>query len=117
MLLHDEIESEILGSSVRTGLVYKIMPSLNLGLSYAFPNKYFITEDVVFIYREPPLMIHQQVGDSFEGDFPYESQAPWSIESWLGAYENISCVSLPLDQLELIDYRNTAVTLTLGSGL
>ena len=110
MLLHDEIESEILGSSVRTGLVYKIMPSLNLGISYAFPNKYFITEDYYSFIRTTfdDTSISE---DYFEGDFTYEVKRPGQLNFFGLALVNIAGFTFS-GSVELIDYRNTEVTLT-----
>jgi long-subunit fatty acid transport protein len=109
MLLHDEIESEILGSSVRTGLVYEIMPNLNLGISYAFPNKYFFTEDYYSFIRTSfdDTSISE---DSFEGDFTYEVKRPGQLNFGL-ALVNIAGFTFS-GSVELIDYRNTEVTLT-----
>ena len=109
MLLHDEIESEILGSSVRTGLVYKVMPYLNLGISYAFPNKYFITEDYYSFIRTTfdDTSISE---DYFEGDFTYEVKRPGQLNFGL-ALVNIAGFTFS-GSVELIDYRNTEVTLT-----
>ena len=109
ILLHDEIESEILGSSVRTGLVYKVMPYLNLGISYAFPNKYFITEDYYSFIRTTfdDTSISE---DYFEGDFTYEVKRPSQLNLGL-ALVNIAGFTFS-GSVELIDYRNTEVTLT-----
>lgn len=109
LLLHDEIESEIIGSSIRTGLVYKIIPYLNLGISYAFPNKYFITEDY-YSFIKTTFDDTSTSEDFFEGDFSYEIKRPGQLNLGL-ALVNIAGFTAS-GSIELIDYRNTAVTLT-----
>jgi long-subunit fatty acid transport protein len=109
VLLRDEIESEVLGSSVRAGLVYKVTPFLNVGASYAIPNKYFITENYYSLIRTTfdDASISE---DDFDGDFTYEIRRPGQLNLGL-AIVDVAGFSAS-GSIELIDYRNTEVILT-----
>lgn len=109
ILLRDEIESEVLGTSLRAGVLYKITSFFNVGVSYALPNTYFITENYYSFIRT--TFDDESISeDDFDGDFTYEVKRPSQLN--LGAaIDNLAGFTLS-GSVELIDYRNTEVTLT-----
>ncbi len=109
VLLRDEIESEVLGTSVRAGLVYKVTPFLNIGASYAIPNKFFITENYYSSIRTTfdDASISE---DDFDGDFSYEIRRPGQLNVG-AAIDDLSGFSLS-GSVEFINYKNTEVILT-----
>ncbi|MGB0347518.1 MAG: hypothetical protein ACPGGA_08535 [Balneolaceae bacterium] len=109
VLLRDEIESEVLGTSVRAGLLYKLTSFLNIGASYAIPNKYFITESYYSFIRTTfdDASISE---DDFDGDFTYEIRRPGQLNLGL-AIDDIAGFSAS-GSVEFVNYKNTEVILT-----
>ncbi len=109
ILLRDEIESEILGTSIRAGLLYKLTSFLNVGASYALPNTYFITENYYSSIRTTfdDASISE---DDFDGDFTYEVRRPSQLNLGI-AVDDIQGFSVS-GSIEFIDYRDTEVSLT-----
>lgn len=109
ILLGDEIKSTVLGTSVRTGLLYKLNSYLNVGVSYALPNKFFITENYYSFIRT--TFDDKSISeDDFEGDFTYEVRRPGQLNVGL-ALVDLAGFTVS-GSVEMIDYSNTEVTLT-----
>jgi len=115
ILLRDEIDSNVLGTSVRAGFVYKISPFLNLGASYALPNRYYISEDYYSFIRTTFDDGGAPSEDDLQGDFTYEVRRPEQFNLGL-AIEDVAGFTFS-GSIELIDYRDTEVTLTSDSDL
>ncbi len=114
--LNEEIELEIIGASVRAGLLYKLTQFLNIGASYTFPNKVFISE-----YYDVSLNTLFDDGtfsqDGYYDDevFNFEVRRPEKINLGL-ALVNLNGLSIS-SSLEIVDYRKTELNLTIDSGL
>ncbi len=109
ILLTDELNSDILGTSIRLGGLYKVLSFLNVGASYAFANKYYITEDYYSRIRTT-FDDNSFSEDDFDGDFTYEIRRPSQFNLGL-AIDNLSGFTFS-SSMELIDYGSTELTLT-----
>lgn len=110
ILLYDEINSEIIGANLIAGVLYKILPNLNIGGSVKIPSKLAITEDYFseittnFDDGRSPFF------DNFEGNFSYSVRRPfqWNAGIAIDNYEGFTLSG----SVEFIDYSNTEVDLT-----
>jgi hypothetical protein len=114
VLLTDDIDSDVLGTSIRVGGLYKVLPNLNVGVSYAFANKYFITEDYYARIRTT-FDDNSTSEDDFEGDFTYEVRRPAQLNLGI-ALDDIYGFTFS-GSVELIDYSSTELTLTSDADL
>lgn len=108
VLLTDEIDSEILGTTLRLGSVYQVTPFLNVGGSFVFPSRLFVVESY---YSEIRSTFDDDtfIAGDLSGDFSYEIRKP--------AEFNIGVSLLDIGgftasaSLEFIDYSTTEVDL------
>lgn len=114
VLLTDDIDSDVLGTSIRVGGLYKVLPNFNVGVSYAFANKYFITEDYYARIRTT-FDDNSTSEDDFEGDFTYEVRRPAQLNLGI-ALDDIYGFTFS-GSVELIDYSSTELTLTSDADL
>jgi hypothetical protein len=109
ILLTDDINSSILGTSIRVGGLYKVLSFLNIGASYAFANKFFITEDYYSRIRTT-FDDNSTSEDDFDGDFTYEVRRPSQFNLGL-AIDDIAGFTFS-GSVEMIDYGSTELALT-----
>lgn len=113
ILLYDEINSEIIGANLRLGVLYKIMPKLNIGGSVKIPSRLAITEDYFseittnFDDGRAPFF------DSFEGNFSYSIRRPfqWNVGLAVDNFRGFTASA----SAEFIDFSGTEVDLTTRS--
>ncbi len=113
--LEDEFNSEIVGTNVRAGLLYKLFPNVNIGASVLLPTKFVITEDY---YSEIITNLDDgrtPFGDSYSGEFSYSIRQPGQLSLGL-ALEDLNGFTLS-SSIELIDYRSTSINLTRDNNL
>ncbi|MCG8372526.1 MAG: hypothetical protein MI700_03295 [Balneolales bacterium] len=110
---YDEIDADIVGTTIRTGLVYKLSSNLNIGASYVLPTRLFINE-TYYSYIETVFDDNSFAFDFFEsaaGDpFDYEIRKPGQLNLGV-AIDDLRGLSLS-GAVEFIDYRDTEVILT-----
>lgn len=108
ILLTDDINSEVLGTSIRVGGLYKLFPNLNIGASYSFANKFFITED--YYARIRTTFDDNSISEyDFDGDFTYEVRRPSQFNLGL-AIDDIAGFTFS-GSVEMIDYGSTELAL------
>lgn len=115
IVLRDEIDSEIIGATIRTGLLFKILPKLNIGASVLFPSKLIVTEDYYSSLTTSFDDGRDNFFDDFDGEFNYSIRRPGQLNLGL-AVEDLAGFSASIST-ELIDYRNTEIDLTRDSNL
>lgn len=115
ILLQDEFDSEIVGANVRAGLLYKVLPNLNIGASVLLPTRFIVTEEY---YSEITTRLDDgrtPFGDSYSGDFSYSVRRPGQLNLGV-ALEDLNGFTISTS-VELIDYRNTDLNLTRDADL
>lgn len=116
ILLKDEFDSEILGSTVRAGALYKLHPNFNVGVSVVLPTQLIITETY---YSEITTNLddidRQPFGDELEGNYTYSVRKPGQLNVGF-AFENVKGFTVSTS-VEMTDYRNTSIDLTRDSEL
>lgn len=116
ILTHDEIDAEIAAFSLRTGLIYRIMPSLNAGLSFTLPSTIVVSES----YYSSITTELDDGSTPFESDFAsngeyeYRIEKPGSITAGL-AYSGNGTFSAAAS-VQYIDYTNLRLDLITGNG-
>lgn len=116
ILVHDEIDAEVISLNLRTGLLYEVTNWLNLGVSYVFPTTMVIQEEYY-------SSIRTELDDGstpFESDFasssPFEYRVtkPGELKAGL-ALMDLANFDLSLSA-EMINYSNLEVDLITGNG-
>lgn len=115
IVLRDEIDSEIIGANIRAGLVFKVLPKLNIGASVLFPSKLIITEEYYSSLTTSFDDGRDNFFDDFDGEFNYSIRKPGQLNLGI-AVDDLAGFSLSAST-EIIDYRNTEVDLTRDSNL
>lgn len=117
ILTHDEIDAEILGFSLRSGLIYKVNPKLNIGVSYLFPSTLVVRESYY-------SSIRTELDDNstpFEADFAsgqdyeYRISRPGELKAGI-ALNNIGKFNFSVSG-EMINYSNLELDLVSGNDL
>lgn len=120
ILTYDEIDADITGFTFRTGLIYKITPNLNIGLSYELPSTivvregYYSSIDTEFDDGSSPSSLYDTSFGS-ETDFEYRIQKPAQLKAGF-AVTNIGGFDISVSG-ELIDYSNLRLDLVEGNNL
>lgn len=115
IVLKDDFNSEIIGTNIRAGLIYKLLPNVNIGASVLLPTRFIVTEDY---YSEITTNLDNgstPFGDSYSGEFNYSVRRPGQLNLGL-ALEDINGFTLST-AIEMIDYRNTDIDLTRDNDL
>ncbi|MFV1885381.1 MAG: hypothetical protein ACMZ7B_12905 [Balneola sp.] len=115
ILLEDQFDSEIVGANIRAGLLYKLLPNINVGASFLLPTRFVVTEDY---YSEITTNLDDgrtPFGDSYTGEFSYSVRRPGQLNLGL-ALEDINGFTVST-AVEIIDYRNTDIDLTRDNDL
>lgn len=115
ILLEDTFDSEIVGATLRAGIVYKAFSKLNIGTSVVVPTILIISEEYTSEITSNLDDGRQPFGDSFSGNFTYAVKRPTQLNFGL-ALEDINGFTISTSA-ELIDYRNTSIDLTRDSEL
>ncbi|MFW6348038.1 MAG: hypothetical protein ACOC2C_05450, partial [Cyclonatronaceae bacterium] len=71
VILQETIDADISGFSARLGLLYEVLPFLNVGASYALPTRYTIDESFS-VDIETQYENGEFAADGFNGDNSYE---------------------------------------------
>lgn len=109
VLLNDQIDSEILGSSIRLGFLNKVSQHFSIGASYLLPTKLYITEKYSSFIRTT-FDDASTSEDFFSGDFSYEIRKPAQFNFGL-ALVDLNGLSISTSS-EWINYGSTEVFLT-----
>ena len=117
ILTQDEIDADIIGFSLRAGLIYELSQKINLGLSYSIPSTLIIREN----YYSSILTELDDDSTPFESDFASGEDYEYRINrpGQLGAgfaLENVGGFSLSVSG-EYIDYSNLSLDLVTGNDL
>jgi hypothetical protein len=115
IVLEDQFESGIVGANIRAGLLYKLLPNVNIGASVLLPTRFVVTEDY---YSEITTNLDDgrtPFGDNYTGEFSYSVRRPGQLNLGL-ALEDISGFTLST-AVEMIDYRNIDIDLTRDNDL
>jgi opacity protein-like surface antigen len=120
ILVHDEIEAEIMGFTGRAGLLYEVNPNVNVGLSYTLPSTMVVSEgyyssiDTEFDDGSSPTGIFD-TSFSSEEDYEYRVKRPAQLN--LGfSVNNIAGFDFSLSS-EFISYSNLNLDLISGNDL
>ncbi|HCD51763.1 MAG TPA: hypothetical protein DEQ34_04900 [Balneolaceae bacterium] len=113
--LTDEIDTQISGLTARFGLVYKILPFLNVGTSLTLPSRLIITESYYSSIETGLDDNSSPFIDDFEGDFSYSIRKPGRLNLGI-AIDDLNGFSVS-GSYELIDYSSTDINLTRDSGI
>ena len=117
ILTHDEIDTEIYGFTLRTGLLYKVTPNFNIGLSYQIPSNMVITESYYSLIRTELDDGSTPFESDFasEVDYEYRIEKPGQLSAGL-AFVDIAGFDISASA-EMIDYSNLGVDLVKGNEL
>lgn len=117
ILTHDEIDAEIYGFTLRTGLLYKLTPNLNIGVSYLIPSTLVVNEE----YYSSITTELDDGSTPFESDFAseeayeYRIKKPGQLSAGL-AFIDIAGFDLSISG-EMINYSNLDLDLVKGNDL
>lgn len=117
ILTHDEIDAEIYGFTLRTGLLYKLTPKVNIGLSYLLPSTLVVNEG----YYSSITTELDDGSTPFESDFAseedyeYRIKKPGQLNAGL-AFIDIAGFDLSFSG-EMIDYSNLELDMVKGNDL
>jgi opacity protein-like surface antigen len=117
ILTHDEIDADMYGFTLRAGLLYKLTPNLNLGLSYLLPSTIVVNEG----YYSSITTELDDGSTPFESDFAseedyeYRIKKPGKLSAGL-AFVDIAGFDISVSG-ELIDYSNLGLDLVKGNDL
>ena len=111
--LTDDLDTDFYAFSARGGVVYKVLPMLNIGASVALPSRMIITESY-FANIDTELDDFTSFSDNnYSGEFDYAVTKP--AEFKVGAtMDNVNGLSISVSG-EYIDYGSSKVDLTLNS--
>lgn len=117
ILTHDEIDAEILGFSMRGGIIYEVSPKLNVGVSYLIPSTLVIRES----YYSSILTELDDGSTPFESDFASDQEYEYRIKkpgqlSAGFALKDVAGFSLSISG-EYIDHSNLSLDLVTGNDL
>jgi hypothetical protein len=117
ILTHDKINADILGFSLRAGLIYQFSPKVNVGISYVVPSTLVVQENYY-------SSIKTELDDGstpFESDFAsaetyeYRIKKPGTFNAGF-ALQDIGNFSLAVSG-ELINYANLRLDLVSGNDM
>ncbi|MEX0844782.1 MAG: hypothetical protein WD022_05850 [Balneolaceae bacterium] len=117
ILTHDEIDAEIIGFSLRSGLIYKFSPNFNIGLSYLLPSTIIVRENYYSSIKTElddgsvPYESDFASGEAFE----YRIKKPGQLNLGLAAI-GIGNFEITLSG-ELIDYSNLRMDFITGANV
>ncbi|MEX0858738.1 MAG: outer membrane protein transport protein [Balneolaceae bacterium] len=116
ILVHDEIDADIVGFALRAGLIYQLNPNFNIGASYLLPSTFSVTENYY-------SSIETNLDDGsapfeydLEGsDYTYKFTKPGQLNIGFAAVD-LGGLSVSTSA-EFIDYSNLDLDLISGSDL
>ncbi|MFD2533098.1 OmpP1/FadL family transporter [Gracilimonas halophila] len=115
ILTHDEIDAEIYGFTLRTGLLYKLTPNLNIGLSYLIPSTLVVNEE----YYSSITTELDDGSTPFESDFASEEDYEYRIKKPGQLSAGLALVDIAGFDVsisgEMIDYSNLGLDLIKGN--
>lgn len=115
IITYDEIDADITGLALRAGLIYKISPSLNIGLSYLLPSQMRVQENY---YSSIETIFDDGLTTTpigFEGDFEYRINKPGQLNIGFAA-EDINNFTFSASA-EYVDYSNIELDFITDSDL
>lgn len=111
--LTDDLDTDFYAFAARGGIIYKILPNLNVGASIVLPSRMIVTESY-FSNIDTELDDFTSFSDNnYSGEFDYAVTRPAEFKIG-GTIDNISGFSISVST-EFIDYSSAKVDLTLGS--
>jgi len=110
IILEDALDYEVIGAKLRAGLVYKLLPNLNVGASILLPNKLIVTESYESSITTRLDDDRSPFYDDLSGNFKYTIRNPSQINVGL-SLEKINGFTVSAST-EIKDYRNTKLSLT-----
>lgn len=120
ILVHDEIEADIIGFTGRAGLLYEVNQRLNIGLSYSIPSTMIVSEgyyssiDTEFDDGSSPTGIFDT---SFSSDVDYEYRVKRPGQFNVGFFlKNIAGFDVSFSS-EFINYSDLSLDLISGNDL
>lgn len=117
ILTHDEIDAEIVGFTLRSGIIYKINPKVNVGVSYLLPSTMVVRESYYSSIRtelddgSTPFQADFASGEDYE----YRIEKPGQLKAGI-ALNNIGRFNFSASA-EMIDYSNLKLDLISGNDL
>ena len=119
ILTHDEIDAEIIGFSLRSGIIYKILPDVNLGISYQIPSTLVVREEyfsrITTEVDDDSRPFEAQSPDGGVGSFEYRIERPGELKAGV-AFENVGKFNFSVSG-EMINYSNLGLDLITGNDL
>lgn len=117
ILTHDEIDADMFGLSVRTGLLYKVNANFNIGLSYLLPSTMVVREGYYSSIRTEldDGSTPYQSDFASETDYEYRIKKPGQLNLGIAAVD-IGGFDFSLSG-ELIDYSSLRLDLVSGNNL
>ncbi len=109
IIVEDALDHEIIGAKLRAGLVYKILPNLNIGASILLPNKLIVTESYESSITTRLDDDRTPFSDDLSGNFKYTIRNPSQINVGF-SIEKVNGFTVSAST-EIKDYRNTKLSL------
>lgn len=112
ILTHDEIDAEVFGLNLRTGLIYSFARHFNIGLSYTLPTRLHISE---YYYSSIETNLDDNSAPFFydlDGDFRYSVKNPGRLNAGF-AIDNLAGFSFSA-AAEYVDYSKIQIDLVSG---
>ena len=117
ILTHDEIDANIRGLSLRSGIIYEVSPNLNVGVSYLLPTTLVVREKY-YSYIKTELddgSTPFQADFASNGNYEYRIKKPGQLSAGISVHD-LANFSFSVSG-ELINYSNLGLDLTTGNNL
>ena len=111
--LTDDLDTEFYSFTARGGVIYKILPYLNIGASIVLPTKMIVSETYFANIDTQLDDFTNFLDNSFESEFDYSVTRPAEYKIG-GTVDNIGNFSVSASA-EYIDYRSTKIDLTINT--
>jgi hypothetical protein len=117
ILTHDKIDADILGFSVRAGLIYQFSPRVNVGISYLVPSTIVVREDYYSSIKTELDDNSSPFISDFASDetYEYRIKKPGRLSAGF-ALQNMGNFSLAVSG-ELVNYANLRLDLVSGNDM
>lgn len=102
-----ELDAEIVGYTLRTGLIYEVTPDIRIGLSYLLPSTLRIQESYYSAINTELDDGSTPFDSDFSSDFDYRIKRPGQLNAGL-TYSGLKNIEISMAG-DMIDYSNLSV--------
>lgn len=103
----EELSAELVGFSLRSGLIYKVMPTLNIGVSYLLPSTMLVNESYYTGLRTELDDGSTPFESDLSSDFEYRIKKPGQLNAGV-TFSGVKNIEISLAG-EMINYKNLNV--------